>query len=173
MANYDSAMADDASLKEILGRKDPKATMVLGAILSKPNQSPYDTLIIDAGTAQGIKVADIVFADGAVPIGRVAEANANSSKVILFSNPGESTEVTVSGQSTSVQLVGRGGGNFEISLPKDSALAQGTQVTLPGINDYVIAITQTTISDPRDPLSKALLTSPVNIQNLKFVEVAP
>ena len=173
MANYDSAMADDASLKEILGRKDPKATMVLGAILSKPNQSPYDTRIIDAGTAQGIKVADIVFADGAVPIGRVAEANANSSKVILFSNPGESTEVTVSGQSTSVQLVGRGGGNFEISLPKDSALAQGTQVTLPGINDYVIAITQTTISDPRDPLSKALLTSPVNIQNLKFVEVAP
>lgn len=171
MANYDSVVADDAAIKDILNRKNPKLNMVLGAILSKPNQSIYDTLIIDAGTDQGVKISDTVFAFGNIPIGRVADVTSNSAKVILFSNPGETTEVVLSGKNSFMQLVGRGGGNFEISLPKDSGLSKGDQVTLPGISNYLVAITQTTISDPREPLSKALLTSPVNIQNLKFVEV--
>ena len=45
--------------------------MILSAILSKPNQSPYDTLIIDVGTQEGLKTGDTVFALGNVPIGRI------------------------------------------------------------------------------------------------------
>src|SRR3989344_3718967 len=53
----------------ILGRlpvgkagKNEKVKMILSAILSKPNQSPYDTLIIDTGTNRGVKTGNIVFA---------------------------------------------------------------------------------------------------------------
>jgi hypothetical protein len=56
-------------------------------------------------------------------------------------------------------------------MPKDLTMQKGDQVVLPGINPYVLAIAQTIISDPRDPFNKMLLTSPVNIQELKFVEV--
>ena len=48
---------------------------------------------------------------------------------------------------------------------------KGDEVVLPGITPYVLGIMETTISDPRDPFAKTLLTSPVNIQELKFVEV--
>ena len=171
MANYDSIVADDAGLKEILGRINPKINMILAAILSKPNQSAYDTLVIDAGTSEGVKVGDKVFAIGSVPIGRVDIVYDNSSKVILFSNPGEQTEAVISGKNVFMELVGRGGGNFEMIMPKDLILQQGDQVVMPGINPYVLAIVQTIISDPRDPFTKALLTSPVNIQEIKFVEV--
>ena len=78
----------------------------------------------------------------------------------------------VSAQNLSMELVGRGGGNFEMIMPKDITLQKGDQVALPGIIPHVVAIAETIISDPRDPFTKALLTSPVNIQALKFVEVA-
>ena len=189
MSNYDSVVADNASLKEILGGKDPKTPLVLAAILAKPNQSPYDTLVIDAGLAQGIKTGNTVFAlgydptgkaIGDVPIGRIAEVYQNSSKVILFSSPGETTEAVIEnnpapsssqGGNVFTELTGRGGGNFEMILPIDLTVQKGNQVDLPGTNPYLLAIIETVISDPRDPSIKALLQSPVNVQELKFVEV--
>lgn len=172
MANYDSVVADVTGLKEILGRKNPKMQLVLAVILAKPNQSLYDTLLIDAGSGQGIKNGDTVFALGDVPIGRVDRVSDNSAKVILFSSPGEKIQASVSGQKNIyLELDGRGGGNFEMVLPKDLILQKGDQVVMPGINPYLLAITQTTISDPRDPLNKVLLTSPINVQEIKFVEI--
>ena len=70
-----------------------------------------------------------------------------------------------------MDLVGRGGGNFEMVLPRDFTLTKDDKVVLPGISSYVVASVESTISDPRDPFMKALLVSPVNIQDLKFVEV--
>jgi len=172
MANYDSVVLDNASLKEILGRKDAKMIVTAAAILAKPNQSPYDTLLIDMGGVEGIKTGEIVFALGDVPIGHISDIYPNSAKVVLFSSPGETTQVMITNGNTVVEIVGRGGGNFEMILPKDSTLQEGTQVVLPGINSYVLAIVQKIISDPRNPSVKALLSSPVNIQQLKFVEVA-
>ena len=169
--NYDSIVAENSSLKEILGRKNEKTNMILSAILSKPNQSPYDTLLIDAGAGEGIKMGDIVFALGSVPIGRVNLVYRNSSKVILFSNTGERTQAVVSGRDVFMEIIGRGGGNFEMILPRDFVLQKGDQVVMPGINPYVLAIVETIISDPRDPFTKALLASPVNIQEIKFAEV--
>ncbi len=179
-ANYASVVAENTNLKEILGRKNEKTNMILSAILSKPNQSVYDTLVIDVGTNRDIKVGDMVFAlghsptgeaFGTVPIGRIAEVHSNSSKVILFSSSGEKTQAIISGKNLFMELVGRGGGNFEMTLPRDLVLQKGDQVVLPGINPYVLAVVETIISDPRDPFTKALLRSSVNIQELKFVEV--
>lgn len=173
MANYDSIVAENASLKEILGRKNEKTAMILAAILSKPNKSIYDTLLIDAGIKEGVKVGDTVFALGDVPVGRVDIVYDNSSKVVLFSNSGETTQATISNKNVFMDLVGRGGGNFEMILPRDFVLQKGDQALMPGSNAYVLAIAETVISDPRDPFTKALLRSPVNIQELKFVEVKP
>src|SRR3989344_5568042 len=172
-ANYNSILDENLKIKEILGRlpvgkagKNEKVKMILSAILSKPNQSPYDTLIIDTGTNRGVKTGNIVFALGNVPIGRVSLAYDNSSKVILFSNAGERTQAIIAGRSAHA-----GGGNFEMTMPKDFILQKGDQVVLPGINSLLLAVVEKIISDPRNPFAKALLSSPVNIQELKFVEV--
>ena len=171
ISNYNSIVTENINLKEILGRKNAKAMMILSAILSKPNQSIYDTLVIDVGTKQGIKIGNTVFALGNVPIGRVSLVYDNSSKVVLFSSAGEKTQAVISGQDVFLELVGRGGGNFEMMMPKDFSLQKGDQVVMPGLNPHVLAVVETIISDLRDPFTKALLISPVNIQELKFVEV--
>ena len=150
----------------------------MASILSKPNQSPYDTLIIDVGTNEGVTVGQRVFAEGNVPIGKIGEVYTNSAKVILFSNPGEKTEAVIGGNSTSgesgnvsMQLVGRGGGNFEMVLPRDFVLAVGTEIDLPGVTPYILGTVQTILSDPRDAFQKALIVSPINIQQQKFMEI--
>lgn len=171
MLNYDLVLSENESLKEILGRISTKEDMVLAGILSKPSQSPYDTLVLDAGAKQGINTGNIVFAFGDIPIGRIAEVFPSSSKVVLFSNAGEKTQAIVRDKNNFFELVGRGGGNFEMILPRDLTLQEGDLMTMPGINPYTLARVETIISDPRDPFTKALLSSPVNIQELKFVEI--
>lgn len=171
LLNYDSLFEENIKIKEILGRKEEKKDMLLSAILSKPNQSPYDTLVIDVGINDGIETGDLVFALGDLPIGRIFFTYPNSSKVVLFSNSGEKTEVVLTGQDVFMQIVGRGGGNFEMILPRDFILEKGSAVVLPGISSYVVAIVDTVLSDPRDSFTKVLLTSPVNIQELKFVQI--
>ncbi|MCX6752991.1 MAG: hypothetical protein NTW62_01425 [Candidatus Nomurabacteria bacterium] len=171
-ANYASVVDENNKMKEILGKKPANMNMVLAGILAKPNQSLYDTLIIDAGGDDGVKVGDMIFAYGSVPIGKVSEVYAKSANVVLFSSPGENTEVTINGKDIAISAVGRGGGNFEIELPRDLVIDVGTEIDLPGISHYILGSVATIVSDPRDAFQKALLVSPVNVQQLKFVEVS-
>jgi cell shape-determining protein MreC len=174
ISNHASLLDENLKLKESLGRIENRRT-VLAAILAKPNRSPYDTLVIDAGLAEGVRPGSLVTAFGAVPIGRVEEVFQNSSRAVLFSSPGAKTEVLVSKSDTLsdifLELVGRGGGNFEMILPRDLNLEIGTEVHLPGLVPHTVGVIEAIISDPRDPYQKALLVAPVNIQELKFVEI--
>lgn len=169
MANYNTVLAENERLKEILNRKDANKALVLAVILGKDNQSLYDTLIIDVGIAEGIALGAKVFALGNIPIGYVAEVHERTSKIVLFSNSEEVTSVVLG--DTLFDLVGRGGGNFELVLPRDFVLEIGEQVVLPGILPHVVAVVSDIISDPRDAVKKALLISPVNTRVLKFVQV--
>jgi cell shape-determining protein MreC len=172
-ANYNSILEENVKLKEILNRKPWNANLILGNILSKKNQSIYSSVLIDLGMNQGVFIGQKVLAWGNIPIGKIAETEANSSKVVLYSSPGEKTEAIISGSAMSsfVEVVGRGGGNFEIILPRDFVLAEGTEIVLPGAYPYLLGTVKTIISDPRDAFQKALIVSPVNVQELKFVQV--
>lgn len=171
LAGYEAVLAENIRLREILGRTQETENLVVSDILSKPPQSPYDTLLIDTGTREGIAEGDLVLALGFLPIGRVAAVYPFSAKVILFSSPGQETEVSVSAQNIFLQAVGRGGGNFEAIVPREMELAPGTEAILPGTSTGLVATVATTISDPRDAFKKVLLVAPVNIQELKFVQV--
>lgn len=172
LSNYNSIFEENIAMKEILSRKPENKTMILAGILSKPNRSPYDTLTIDAGVNLGVSVGDSVFAYGITPIGRVVEVFEDSAKIILYSSPGEKTEVTL-GRGIFTEAVGRGGGNFSINILEGLELKEGMEVTLPGTPAYVLGIVETVVSDPREIYTKALLQSPVNIGELEFVEIEP
>ena len=169
MANYDAVVDENESLKEIFDRKDEKKPMLLAVVLGRANQSLYDTLIVDVGEAHGVSVGAKVFALGNIPIGYVETVYQTSSKVILFSTSEESTTVNI-GENL-FDLVGRGGGNFELTLPRDFSIEEGEQAVLPGATPYVVAVVETVISNPRDSFKKVLLVSPLNIGSLKFVQI--
>lgn len=170
-SNYDYLKTENEELKKLLDREGEQKDFIVSAILAKPNISLFDSLIIDIGKDTGIKVGDLVFAYKNIPIGKISHIYENSSKVVLFTNNKEETTGIIADKNIYVNLIGRGGGNFEIILPRDLILEKGSNIILPGINPYLLAKVETIISDPRDSSQRALLVSPVNIQELKFVEV--
>ncbi len=171
MIDYNILKDENISLKELLGRKPVSKDLVLSNILTKPNYSPYDTIIIDAGSDVGVNVGNIVYANSSTltPIGEISMVYTNTSLVTLYTNPGQTTEAMMDGSNTSVELVGRGGGNFEMSIPIDLPFTKGTNVYLPSLETEIIAVTQDIISSPNDPVKKVLLSSPVNVQSLKWI----
>ncbi|MFA7285996.1 MAG: rod shape-determining protein MreC [Candidatus Paceibacterota bacterium] len=171
LANYKTLSLENQELKNILNRKPENQDFTLATVLVKPNISVFDIMIIDIGSNAGVSVGDLVFAYGNTPIGKVAEVYDDTSKVVLFSTSGEKTGAIISGRNIAVDLIGRGGGNFEIILPRDLSLEKGTEIILPNTNSYVVAKVETVISDPRDSYQKAILSTPINIFELRFVEV--
>jgi cell shape-determining protein MreC len=177
-SDYDILARENESLKKILWRLPENKNLVLAAILGKPNRSPYDTLLIDLGEEAGVTEGNMVYAYGDIPLGRIASVTSDTGKVTLFSSPGEKTEVAVPSSLRDThnggifwEVTGRGGGNFEMILPRDFILNKGDAVVLPGIATKTVAVAETVLSDPRSPWKTALLKSPVNIQEIKFVQV--
>lgn len=171
MIDYQVLKKENEELKELFGRVGEKHNFIIGSILSRPNRSPYDTIVIDAGSQDNVKEGQVVYANGNIPIGKVSSVYLGSSLVMLYSNPGQITEGLLSGSNASVELIGRGGGNFEMSIPIDLDSTPGNVVVSPGITSEVLAIIDDVISIPTDPIKKIILHSPINIQNLKWVEV--
>jgi len=171
MIDYQVIKTENDQLKELMGRLSPENDFIIAAIITRPNRSPYDTIIIDAGSNMGIIEGLKVFGNATVPIGEVSKVYENSSLVMLYSNPGNITEGVLDGSNTSVELVGRGGGNFEMTIPLDIPSEDGKFVVLPSMKGEIIAIINGVLSSPTDPIKKLILRSPVNIQSLKWVQV--
>lgn len=171
MVEYGGLLIENAELKSALDRVDPKDDFILATILVKPNRSLYDTVIIDIGLDNNLTKGMEVFAKGDVPMGTISEVYAHTSVVKLYSTPGEITDAQIQGSNSSVGLVGRGGGNFEMLVPVDLSVPEGTNVVLPYIKMRVVATVVDSISEPQDPLRKIILKSPVNIQEEKWLQI--
>lgn len=171
MVDYTALSNENRELKELMGRIIPKDDFILGAILARPNRSPYDTIIIDIGTDHGLYEGQKVFVSGDIPIGVISKVYSNTSLVALYSNPGQKTEGILDGTNATVELVGRGGGNFEMTIPLDLSVENGKIVLLPGIKREVLAIVDGLISVATDPAKRVLLRSPINIQTVRWVQV--
>lgn len=171
MLDYEILKNENIELKNILNRIPNKKDIVISGVLSKPIYSPYDTIIIDAGSDNNISKGNKVYASGDIPIGVVNEVYDNTSLVTLYSNPTTSTMGTLEDENINVELIGRGGSNFEMTIPSDIEVEKGKLVMLPGTFGEVVAIVEDIISSPASPVKKVLLKSPINIQNVKWVEV--
>ena len=170
LTGFTDISEENAQLKEILGRVGSRE-VVLAVVLAKPGHSPYDTLVIDMGSRDGIADGARVFAYGDVLIGNINKVMPKSSIIRLFSSPGEKSDIILPEHDLYLQAVGQGGGSFKISAPRDLEVVDGAELLLPGLERQVLAVVQKTVSDPRDPVKTILAASPVNVQHLRWVEV--
>ena len=171
MIDYQILKNENDQLKELLGRTESKQSFILSNILTKPNHSLYDSIIIDVGSNEGIQVGSKVYVDSKMPIGQIVKVYTNTSLVELYSNPDSETEAVIDGSNATVSLVGRGGGNFEMTIPIDLSSEKGVLVTIPGVTSEVLAVIDGVVSSPNEPVKKVILHSPINIQDVKWVEV--
>lgn len=167
----DAYKKENDALRALVGRSSSRK-IVLAAVLAKPPRSAYDTLLLDAGTAEGVAPGDLVFSDDTV-IGKIAEAGKDDSKAVLFSTPGQklAASLPAAGGSVNLDLSGRGAGNFIGDLPKGVNVTTGDAVRLPGLAMQIIGAVFATESTPSDSFQTILVKSPVNVSLLDWVEV--
>jgi rod shape-determining protein MreC len=174
MVDYQILKDENESLKALLGRVALPHSFILAYILAKPDLSPYDTVIVDAGDNVGVSLGQSVYADGDIPVGEVAKVYRSTSLVSLYSNPGKVTNAFMASSNNSVEIVGRGGGNFDMRIPQEVVVNKGDMVVTTSsktVTSEVIAIVEEVTSSPSDPYKDVLLRSPVNIQDLKYLQI--
>jgi cell shape-determining protein MreC len=161
---------ENEALKAELGR-ETGMNGVLARVLTTPDRNFYDTILIDAGTEEGIQTGQIVYALGSIALGTVSDTRAQQSTVELFSAPNRETAGTAEGSAVTVTLFGRGAGEYEVRMPRDVHFEVGELVSLQTVHIAVLAKIEKIATDPRDPFQRLLAKAPVNLQALKFVVV--
>ncbi len=165
----DLLFEENASLKESLGRQS-RGVSVHAIVLASPDASPYDTFIIDVGVEEGLKVNQLVMWGGIV-IGRVASVYGQSALVKLLSSPGEEYDVRIGNPSVAARALGRGGGNFEITLPRGVSVKEGDPVVIPSISLRPFGIVEKVGLGSSPTFQKILFRNPFNMAYVTSVEV--
>lgn len=161
---------ENANLQALLGRVSPRSA-VLGYVLKKPPSTPYDTLVVDVGSNSGVKVGDRVIVNGWVSVGQVDQVLTTTATVKLYSTPDEKTSVQIGSTTVEAVAIGRGSGDFEATVPRDAAIAQGDIVTLAGMPQSIVGIVEDRVVDPARAFQKVFFRSLFTLSELTSVVI--
>jgi cell shape-determining protein MreC len=173
LADRQTLYQENLQLKAMLGR-NAAVSQVLAAVLERPPQTPYDSLVIDAGTAEGANVSDWVAAAGGAVIGAIAEAGAHTSQVELLSAPGAQYQGILSaddGSSVPVTLSGQGGGSLTAQVPDGTSVKVGDSIAIPGVAEGIEATVSAVLQGEGQSFITLYLELPANPEALQYVLV--
>ena len=164
-------------LKARLGR-DAEVKRILAGVLLHPPATPYDTLVIDAGEAEGVAVGDVVSAGGTVVLGTISEVYTHAARVVLYSAPGQKydaflhhTNPSGTGGTVPLAVEGQGGGSLQARLPAGTPVSAGDTALLPGIAGGLSAAVSRVEHAAGESFSTVYFSLPADIFALRFVEV--
>lgn len=160
---------ESEKLSNLLALSNSQNT-ILARVIAKPPQSPYGVLVLDGGESDGITVGARVYNQG-ILIGRITELSGHFSRARLFSHPGEVTDAESLRNGLSFSLNGKGGGNFEASIPSGVDIVEGDLFVIPGTPSSVIASVEAIEFKEADSFKKLFLAVPLNIYTLQWVEI--
>jgi len=168
---FDNLKDENREIKKILFYSKENSPGILASVLSRPPKSPYDVIIIDAGSEDGIKKGMMVTTYGYAFLGSIEEVYATMSKVKLASFPKEESNVIISPTDLVATAVGRGGENMEITLSRSSEVNAGDRVMLAGNNPLLLGVVEKTELNLSNSFQKIFFRLPINLQELRYVVV--
>ncbi len=156
-------------LSLVSGTSTPK---LLSNIIGRPPQLPFDALLIDVGSGDGIKEKAVVYVNGDQAIGLVIRVYPNSSLVALASSPGIESSVFVIGPDIYATAVGDGGGVLKVNVPQGVPLSVGDLVVVPALGSGVYGSINEVVSVPTEPVQNGYVTIGTPLQSLRAVTVS-
>lgn len=171
LADRNALAAENAQLRAELGRPD-SVQKILAAVLEQPPGTPYDTLVVDAGKAEGVVLGARVSA-GALAVGTVDEVQPHSSRVVLYSAPGQTYQAVLlsAGASVPVAIEGQGGGSLVGHVPAATAVAVGDTVQFPELGGDLVGTVSAVTGSESETFKTIYLRLPVNVFELRFVYI--
>lgn len=169
VADRDALYAENQDLKARLNRNGGKQVILAGVTL-RPPAIPYDTLLVDAGEAEGVVEGALVYASGTTLIGRVGDVYGHSARVVLFSAPGEVYDALLRGQ-VPVQMQGQGSGSFVGQVPAGTKVMEGDALVFPGVASGFAGTVSHVALKEGESFETLYAHLPVDPLLLRFVEI--
>lgn len=170
-AANDLLRLENEKLQALIGRATD-VDLIFAAVLVRPNRSPYDTLILDRGSGDGVSVGDLVAVEGGqIALGTIIEASATQSKSKLYSSDGTEIPVFVGDGSAPGIAEGIGGSNFIVELPRGVSVKEGDQVVTAEGEPRILGVVGRIEARSSDAFDRVHFKSPVNIQEVWWVEI--
>jgi cell shape-determining protein MreC len=168
---YASLVAENAKLRNLLNAPHA-ADALVARVVSRPPETLYDTLLIDQGSAAGVKEGNLVEYEG-IALGRVTSVGQGTAVVKLFSSPGDETDALLGTPGAIAVAKGMGGGAFELSVPQGVTLAVGDAVGANASHALLLGTVSGISAKPSDASQTVYVRSPVSLSDLDFIEIVP
>lgn len=126
--------AENKSLRELMNVKvDAQHTYITARVLSDSNSHFAKSLLVSAGTADGVEKGQAVIAGDGL-IGRVVEAGENTARVLLITDINSRVPVLVQDSRQHAIFAGQNTKTGQlVHLPEDSKVKQGVRVVTSGV----------------------------------------
>lgn len=129
LANENQALAE--KIESISGLSADAGGIIAGIVASPP-LSPYDTLVLSAGSNDGVVLGMEAFGAGNVPLGAVSSVSSDFSRITLFSSPNMAVNGWVGKNNLPLIIKGTGGGTMSASAARSANIVAGDTVFAPG-----------------------------------------
>ena len=161
--------AENIELRNLLSASS--SPQIAAGILARPPYTPYDTLVLDKGSEDGIVEYAPVYHGKGIALGYVQAVFPHMSYVTLFSSPGVESTVYIFGANLFTTAYGEGGGVVHLSVPQGIPLAKGDAVVLPSLHTGTLGTVDEIQSIATEPEQHAYVTLSVPLQSIRLVSV--
>jgi len=163
--------SENDELRALLGSDNGQQVRIASGIIARPPFLPYDALLIDKGTQDGVMDGAVVYHYGDHVIGMVSRAYENSALVTLLSTSGADVTAYIIGPDIYTTAYGEGNGVLRVSVPQGILLQEGDMVILPYFERGVLGRIQTVRSEATEPEQSGFILLDTPIQSMRFVTV--
>lgn len=160
---------ENDELRNLLGYEGE--SRILAGVIGRPGNLPYDSLMIDQGTRDGVLEGAPVYIGEGTVIGIVKSASPQTALVELITSPGFEATVFISGPDIYTNAVGMGGGQLRVGVPQGIPLAEGDMVVLPSITSGIYGEISVVQSEPTQPEQYGFVSPGTPLSGIRFVSV--
>jgi cell shape-determining protein MreC len=142
--------------------------LLVASVTTRPPQTPFDVIIVDAGMVDGVAVGDWVASRGAV-LGTVSEVGQANSYVTLLSSPQSTFSVRLGQFDGEAQ--GLGGGRYRLELPKGQEVKTGDPIVLPTMGLELVGTVASVETKESDPFQVVYFNVPAALAEIQYVDL--
>ncbi len=158
-----------ADISGLSCKSDFCSSAIYAGVVARPPESPYDILVLAAGSNDGVKVGMEAFGGEGTPIGVVSAVLENFSRVVLFSSPRTATNGWFGNKKLPITLYGAGAGAIKATMPRSANSAVGDIVFVSGPGALPIGVIGSVDSDPSSPAVELHIVPAVNLFSTTWV----
>lgn len=169
-ASRDRIHEENKVLRSLLALPEEE-TRIIGRVVARPTQLPYDVLQIDIGARNGVVTGAPVYLGYDQVLGFVSYVAPRYALVTLLTSPGQQGTAYVFGPDVFARTEGMGGGVLRIRIPQGIPVSEGDLAVLPAVDIGQFGAVTHIETRPTEPQQYAYVPLPISLQDIHYIYV--